>query len=171
MDSHTGQRLTLAALSALEREAFVAALDGVFEHSPWVAQRSWSARPFVTREALWRALNDTLLSASRDEQLALIRAHPELASSGPLTAASSGEQQAAGLRQDSAATRRLAELNACYRARFGHPFILAVAGLSREEILARFEQRLHDTAEQEFAQCLAEIGRIARQRLVQRVCD
>lgn len=171
MDSHTGQHLTLAALSALERDAFVAALDGVFEHSPWVAQRSWPKRPFATREALWQALNDTLLAASRDEQLALIRAHPKLGARGLLTVASGGEQQAAGLRQDSAETRRLAELNTHYRARFGHPFILAVAGLSREQILARFEQRLNNTAEQEFTQCLAEIGRIARHRLAQRLSD
>lgn len=171
MDSHTGQQLTPAALSVLERDAFVAALNGVFEHSPWVAERTWSKRPFATREALWQTLNDTLLAASRAEQLTLIRAHPELGARGLLTVASSGEQQAAGLRQDGAEARRLAALNARYRARFGHPFILAVAGLDREEILARFEQRLYDTAEQEFAQCLAEIGLIARHRLAQRVSD
>ncbi|WP_024301144.1 2-oxo-4-hydroxy-4-carboxy-5-ureidoimidazoline decarboxylase [Pseudogulbenkiania sp. MAI-1] len=169
MDSLETPLLTPAALSALEQDAFVAALDGVFEHSPWVAERAWMQRPFATRTALWQALNDAMLAASRDEQLALIRAHPELGTRGPLTPASGGEQQAAGLRQDNADTRRLAELNARYRKRFGHPFIVAVAGLGRDEILARLEQRLGATPEQEFAQCLAEIGRIAALRLAQRV--
>ena len=171
MDSPENPRLTPAALSALERDAFVAALDGVFEHSPWVAERTWAQRPFATCEALWRALNDAMLAASRDEQLALIRAHPELGTRGPLTPASGGEQQGAGLRQHDADSERLAELNARYRERFGHPFIVAVAGLGRDEILARLEQRLNATPEREFVQCLAEIGRIARQRLAQRVAD
>lgn len=169
MDSHSGQQLTPAALSALECDAFVAALDGVFEHTAWVAERTWPLRPFATRAALWQALVSTMLEATHEEQLALIRAHPELGTGAPLSAASGGEQQAAGLRQESADTQRLAELNAHYRARFGHPFIVAVAGLERDDILSQLEQRLHDSPQQEFARCLGEIGRIAALRLAQRV--
>lgn len=169
MDSPDNRRWTPADLSALERDAFVAALDGVFEQTAWVAERAWEQRPFSTRFALWQALVSAMLAASHEEQLALIRAHPELGTRAPLSAASGGEQQAAGLRQESADTARLAELNAHYRARFGHPFVVAVAGLGREDILAQLEQRLHDPPQQEFARCLGEIGRIAALRLAQRV--
>ncbi len=71
--------MTLAELNATDREAFVTALDGIFEHSPWVAERAFAARPFASVEALHRAMVGAMYAASRDEQLALIRAHPELA--------------------------------------------------------------------------------------------
>ncbi|CAL93799.1 2-oxo-4-hydroxy-4-carboxy-5-ureidoimidazoline decarboxylase [Azoarcus olearius] len=161
---------TVAALSALPRADFVAALGGIFEHSPWVAERAWAARPFATADALHAAMVAAVDGAARGEQLALIRAHPELAgkeaAAGTLTAASTGEQRGAGLDQCSAAElQRLRELNAAYRARFGFPFVIAVKGLGREQIIAALAQRLTHDSDAEFRTCLAEIGKIARFRL------
>jgi OHCU decarboxylase len=111
-----------------------------------------------------------LLSAGREAQLALIDAHPDLAGQaalrGELTAASSAEQAGAGIDACSAEEfARFGELNAAYRARFGFPFIMAVKGSDRQQILDAFAQRLHNTPEQEFARALAEINQIALLRL------
>jgi 2-oxo-4-hydroxy-4-carboxy-5-ureidoimidazoline decarboxylase len=168
------QTLSLAALSALPRREFAARLGDVFEHSPWIAERAWAARPFASIDALHAAMLAVLDDASQPEQLALIRAHPELAgreaAAGSLTAASTGEQRGAGLDQCSAAElARLRELNAAYRARFGFPFVIAVKGLTRGQILAAMEARLHNDATPEFRACLAEIGKIARFRLEARL--
>jgi 2-oxo-4-hydroxy-4-carboxy-5-ureidoimidazoline decarboxylase len=161
---------TLAALSALPQAPFTARLGDIFEHSPWIAERAWAARPFASIEALHAAMLAVLDAASQPEQLALIRAHPELAgreaAAGKLTAASSGEQRGAGLDQCSAAELvRLRELNAAYRARFDFPFVIAVKGLTRWQIIAAMEARLQNEAAAEFRACLAEIGKIARFRL------
>jgi 2-oxo-4-hydroxy-4-carboxy-5-ureidoimidazoline decarboxylase len=145
-------------------------LGAIYEHSPWVAERACSARPFDSVEALWRAMQAAVEAADDDEQLALIRAHPELAGrlavAGRLTEHSRSEQRGAGL--DACTPEqfaRLQELNAAYRTRFGFPFIVAVRGLSRTDIIERLEQRLANGPEQEIATCLHEIGRIARFRL------
>ncbi len=167
--------LNLHDLNAASADGFVAALDGLYEHSPWIAARAAAARPFATPAALLKALADVVRSAAREEQLGLIRAHPELAGKAmvakALTAESTGEQQRAGL---TACTpeefARLQQLNADYNARFGWPFILAVrgprgTGLSRGEIIAIFARRLHNHPEVEFAECLRQIHRIAQIRL------
>lgn len=159
----------LTELSTRARADFVVALEGIFEHSPWVAERAWEKRPFATREALWRALVEAMTTAPPDLQLGLVRAHPELAARrGALTLASTGEQAGSGLLTESEETRRIAALNALYGARFGHPFILAVRGFTPEGILANFESRLESTPEAELAECLTQIGRIARFRLEDR---
>ncbi len=162
--------MLLDHLNAADRDAFRAALQGVFEHSPWVAERTWDRRPFASVEALHRALTETVARASRTEQLALICAHPELAgheaAAGTLTADSAREQRSAGLDQCSAPElAQLRELNAAYRARFGFPFVMAVKGRSRQEILAMLAARLTDDADCEFRTALVEIGKIARLRL------
>lgn len=160
----------LAALSALPQAAFVARLDGIFEHSPWIAERAWAARPFATVDRLHGAMLAVLDDAADDERLGLIRAHPELAGKeaeeGTLTAASTGEQRGAGLDQCSKAElQRLRDLNAAYRERFGFPFVIAVKGLSRYQIMDGVEARLRNDSATEFAACLREIGKIARFRL------
>jgi len=167
------QKPSLQHLSGLACAAFVAALDGVFEHSPWVAERAWLRRPFADLAALEQALVESMLNASPAEQRALICAHPELAGkaavAGELTAESTREQ--AGARLDAcspAEFARLQELNAAYTARFGFPFILAVRGLDRAAIIARFAERIGHTPEQEFAEALQQIARIARLRLHER---
>jgi 2-oxo-4-hydroxy-4-carboxy-5-ureidoimidazoline decarboxylase len=162
--------MTLADVAAMDRTAFVAALGGVFEHSPWVAERAYGAGPFATVDALHRAMVAAMRASSRDEQLALIRAHPELAGrariAGALTPDSAREQAGAGLAQctpDEHAT--LLDLNARYNAKFGFPFILAVKGYDRRGVIAEFGRRLARDAEAEFAEALAQIERIALFRL------
>jgi 2-oxo-4-hydroxy-4-carboxy-5-ureidoimidazoline decarboxylase len=162
--------LNIVDLNSLHRESFVAKLGHVFEHSPWVADRVWTERPFDSLEQLHERMVDVVARATRDEQVALIRAHPELLGrlpqATPLSAQSVQEQGAAGLREaNEAELAQLAALNAAYRAKFGFPFILAVRGKGRAEILASLAERVANTPEREFSQCLAQIARIARFRL------
>jgi len=166
--------ISAAALSALERDAFVAALDGIFEHSPWVAEAAWAARPFADRDALLAALIAAMRSAPQSQQLALIRAHPELAGRaavrGELTAESRGEQAGAGLDACSPEEfERLQWLNARYVAKFGFPFILAVRGYDRAGIIERFAERLAQRPDAEFNEALTQIERIAALRIADRV--
>lgn len=166
---------TPAELSAMPCQAFVKQLDGIYEHSPWVAQKAWHARPFDSLQALHEALFDTVRQADAADQLALIRAHPELAGKqaiqGTLSKASAQEQQGAGLDQCSAdELERLNRLNAAYRKRFGFPFIIAVKGLSRHQIMDAIDARLLNDRDTELATCLQEIGKIARFRLDARYC-
>lgn len=161
---------TLIELNALSQAEFVQLLGGVYEHSPWVAERSWAARPFADHESLLMALRQTLDQAKPAEQLALIRAHPDLAGkaalAGELTTASTREQASAGLDQCSPEElSRFHELNAAYQARFGFPFIMAVKNATRQQILAGFETRLEHSPEQEFTTALAQINRIAAFRV------
>lgn len=163
-----------AALSALSETDFVAALDGIFEHSPWVARRAWPRRPFAHREALAQALEEAMLDASMEEKLALIRAHPELAGkaavAGTLTRESTQEQGGAGLNACTPEEfARLQELNGIYGARFGHPFIVAVRGCTRQQIIEIFERRVRNTPHEEMEESLRQIARIARLRLEDRV--
>lgn len=155
--------------SALTREAFIARFGPVYEASPWVAEAVWHAAAqgeLDDREAMALAMRAAVDAAPPDEKLALIRAHPQLAVAGRMAEASVREQRGAGLDQCSPdelhAFRRL---NATYLDRFGHPFIIAVAGLSRGDILAAFKKRLENNAEAEFATAIAQIHRIAGFRL------
>ena len=168
--------LTLETLNAApSAAAFAALLEGTYEHSPWIAERAWAARPFVSLAALKHALVVAVRDAGRDAQLGLIRAHPELAGkamvSKQLTAESSNEQSRAGLTDCTPEEfERIQRLNADYTARFGWPFILAVRGprglgLPRAEIIATLERRLHGHPDFEFAECLRNIHRIAEIRL------
>ena len=157
-------------LPGLDRDRFVALFGGVFEHAPWVAAQAFDAGPFASRKALHRAMVDAMRRAPRDQQLALIRAHPDLAGRaairGELTAASTAEQASAGLDQCTPAEfERFRELNDKYKEKFRFPFILAVKGKTRAEILAAFEQRLHNAAEAELQEALDQIARIAELRL------
>lgn len=149
---------------------FVAALGGVFEHSPWIAERASAGRPYADAAALHEAMVDVVRGASRAEQLDLLRAHPELAGreaqAGTLTADSNSEQRSAGL---NALTReeieRVSQLNRAYRERFGFPFIIAVRRHTKDGILAEFERRLGNDAESERLECLEQVYIITRLRL------
>lgn len=163
-------RMTLDELNALDRDAFTRALGGAFEHSPWIAHGAWQRRPFADLDALHRAMLQVVADGGHERQLALIRAHPELAGKAmlrrELTADSTSEQSGAGLDRCSPAEfARLHALNAAYVARFGFPFILAVRGYDRAGILARFEQRIENDPATEFEEALAQIGKITRFRL------
>jgi N-carbamoyl-L-amino-acid hydrolase len=167
--------LTLAQLNAASADDFVALLQGTYEHSPWIARRAAPGRPFTSLVQLKLALAQVVREADRDAQLALIRAHPELAGkamvSQTLTAESRDEQGRAGLTDCTPAEfARIQQLNADYNARFGFPFILAVRGprglgLSKAQIIANFERRLQHHPDVERAECLRHIHRIAEIRL------
>ncbi|TEA76997.1 2-oxo-4-hydroxy-4-carboxy-5-ureidoimidazoline decarboxylase [Allopusillimonas ginsengisoli] len=162
--------LTLADLSMLPQDDFTDRLADIFEHSPWIARGAWPARPFSDVASLHQAMLDVLAEASEQAKLDLILAHPELAgkeaASGTLTQSSTSEQKGAGLDQCSPEElQRLRALNAAYRERFGFPFVIAVKGLSRYEIMDTIEVRLTHGRDTEFAACLNEIGKIARFRL------
>ena len=166
---------SLSDLNASSTEQFVQQLHGIYEHSPWIAQRAADARPFASLTALKRELQRVLGEASPDEQLGLIRAHPELAGkaaiAGQLTAESTREQAKSGLHLCSAEEfATLQRLNADYNARFGFPFILAVKGptgegLTRQEIIATFARRLKNRRPDELLESLRQITRIAELRL------
>jgi OHCU decarboxylase len=159
--------------STLTRAGFVARFGGIFEHSPWVAERAFDAGlgPGAdTPAGLHAAMTRAMREGTRDEQAALIAAHPDLAGrlalAGRLTADSTSEQASAGLDRLSAAElARFTALNEAYKARFGFPFIMAVKGRTKGEIIAGFEARLGNGAEAEFATALGEIEKIARIRL------
>lgn len=161
--------------SALSRSAFIEAFADIYEHSPWVAEKAYDLGLDASLdevETLHQRMAEILLSASHEAQLALINAHPDLAGKaavrGELTASSTSEQAGAGIHECSAEEfARFTELNDAYKARFGFPFIKAVKGSNRHQILAAFEQRIHNTPEQEFATALAEINKIALFRLQQ----
>ncbi|MBP6019679.1 MAG: 2-oxo-4-hydroxy-4-carboxy-5-ureidoimidazoline decarboxylase [Burkholderiaceae bacterium] len=161
---------SLALLSQADCDSFTAQLGDIFEHSPWVATAAWAQRPFSTVDALHQAMVAAVLAASHDQQLALIQAHPELAgkeaASGTLTNASTAEQRGAGLDQCSNdELARLRALNAAYRTHFGFPFVIAVKGLSRYQIMDAINARLENDAATEFQTSLLEIGKIGRFRL------
>ncbi|WP_213877602.1 2-oxo-4-hydroxy-4-carboxy-5-ureidoimidazoline decarboxylase [Pseudomonas sp. dw_358] len=159
--------------STLSRPQFVEAFKDVYEHSPWVAEKAYdlgATRELDRIEAVHQRMSDVLLSSDHAAQLALINAHPDLAGKaavqGELTLASTDEQAGAGIHQCSKEEfQRFTELNDAYKARFGFPFIMAVKGSNRHQILAAFETRIHHSAEAEFACALAEINKIARFRL------
>ena len=157
----------------MSRQEFVARFGGVYEHSPWIAEALFDRGLTAaedTPEGLAAALAAVLASAGEDAKLALIRAHPDLAGraaiAGHLTAASKSEQAGAGLDQCTPEEyRRFQELNEAYKQKFGFPFILAIAGKSRHDVLAAFEARLDNDPIVEFRTALAEIDAIARLRL------
>jgi allantoate deiminase/N-carbamoyl-L-amino-acid hydrolase len=165
---------TLEQLNNSDVTAFTATLHGIYEHSPWIPERAAAQRPFANITALKLAMQAVVSSAAREEQLGLIRAHPELAGkaaiSGELTAESTGEQAKAGLNNCSPEEfATLQKLNADYNKKFGFPFILAVKGadgqgLSRQAIIATFSRRLKNQFDDELAEALRQIGRIAEMR-------
>jgi 2-oxo-4-hydroxy-4-carboxy-5-ureidoimidazoline decarboxylase len=160
----------VAALGTMGRAAFVRHLGGVFEDAPWVAEAAWSAGPFADLDALHDAMAAAVRGAGRERQLALVRAHPDLAASRLLSPESAREQRAAGLDALSADDRaRLLALNAAYRARFGFPFVVCAREHTPASILAAAEARLAGDAATEERTALAEVAKIARLRLVELV--
>ena len=162
--------MTLDELNRMDERAFTAALGGIYEHSPWVAAGVANKRPFASVAALAAAMAAVVAAADEARQLALIRAHPELAGKAmvrkELTAESTGEQAGAGLTDCSPAEfARLADLNRRYNVKFGFPFILAVKGYDRAGVIAEFARRVEHDRATELAENLRQIDRIARLRL------
>jgi len=159
--------LTLAEVNALDEAAFVARFGALFEHSPWVVERAAALRPF---DDLLGGLMSAVHRASPEDQLSLIRAHPELARKAAidrtLTDASAAEQASAGLdRLTPAEYERFHALNQAYNERFGFPFIICVRLTDKAGILAAIEDRLQNDRDAEISTALVQIGEIVRLRL------
>ena len=167
--------ITLAQLNSVTEIEAVNLLDGLYEHSPWVAQQALSARPFSSLAHLKKSMTRVLQGSGKPAKLELIRAHPELAGKGMLdqnlTAESASEQGKAGLTQCTPhELATIAQLNADYAAKFGFPFIFAVRGprgngLSKQHIISTFARRLTNHADFELAECLRNINRIVELRI------
>jgi 2-oxo-4-hydroxy-4-carboxy-5-ureidoimidazoline decarboxylase len=158
--------MTIAEVNLLDRDEFVQTIGWVFEHSPWVAERAWAQKPFHNLDALHAAMVKQVRSAERNEQLDLLRAHPDLGTRARIGAASAGEQARAGLdclMPDE--FEQLHELNIAYREKFGFPFLFAVKGSTKYDILSVLEQRLQSPADEEYEEALRQVFRIARFRL------
>jgi OHCU decarboxylase len=150
----------------MDRGPFVAAIGWVFEHSPWVAERAWDARPFASLDALHEALSRQMLGATRDEQLMLLRSHPDLGTRVRMSDSSTGEQADAGLdRLSPVQFETLQRLNREYRERFGFPFLFAVKGSTVSDIVNSLEKRRSASSDDEFEEALRQVSRIARFRL------
>jgi 2-oxo-4-hydroxy-4-carboxy-5-ureidoimidazoline decarboxylase len=159
-------KIQLAELNAAEKTRFVDALGSVYEESPWVARRSWSERPFRSVEELRVAMRRTVVAASEEKQLALLRAHPDLGEQTEMTDASEAEQSSAGLDDLSPAQyETFQRLNEEYREKFGFPFIMAVKNATPDSIQAAMERRVENAESEEFRTALGEVHEIARLRL------
>jgi 2-oxo-4-hydroxy-4-carboxy-5-ureidoimidazoline decarboxylase len=160
----------VAALGALDREAFVARLGGIAEGSPWVAEEAWNGRPFSGTAEIAAAFRRAIEDAPEDRQLALVRAHPDLAGkaalAGELTPESREEQSSRGL--DRLTPEELATFtrhNDAYRERFGFPFVICVAENTKESILAAYVSRLANDADTELRTAVDEVAKICALRL------
>jgi 2-oxo-4-hydroxy-4-carboxy-5-ureidoimidazoline decarboxylase len=179
--------MTLTELNQKDRGGFVAALGWIFEESPWVAERAWDSRPFPTLDALHVAMTKAVTAAPEVQQLALLCAHPDLGTlrlkpdtegvgslrlqaDPQMSSASEREQSRAGL---DALTReeleRVRSLNAAYREKFGFPFLYAVKGSTKHDVVSALERRLTSTRDIEQQEALRQVLRIARFRLEETV--
>ncbi|WP_064684441.1 2-oxo-4-hydroxy-4-carboxy-5-ureidoimidazoline decarboxylase [Rhizobium bangladeshense] len=157
----------------ISREDFVSRFGGVFEHSPFIAERAYdngSVREPLTALSVHAALAAVFRAASREERLGVLSAHPDLAGrlaiAGELTEDSRKEQSGAGLdRLSPAEHARFSELNSAYVEKFGFPFIIAVKGLGKDDILSAFERRIGNGRDEEFVTATAQVERIALLRL------
>ncbi|MHA1158963.1 MAG: 2-oxo-4-hydroxy-4-carboxy-5-ureidoimidazoline decarboxylase, partial [Alphaproteobacteria bacterium] len=166
--------LSIDAVNALGAEAFVDDFGDIAEHAPWVAAEAAGDRPFDDRDEMIAVFADVIREASREAQRALLIAHPDLAGraavAGDVTEDSAREQAGAGLdRLTVEEYARFADLNDRYRARFGIPFISAVRGATKYQILTSYEQRIVNDGEDEFETAIEQVIRIVRFRLEDRV--
>jgi len=162
--------ISLEYLNGSDRASFVAALGHLFEHSPWVAEETWTRRPFRDAAHLHAELCRTMQSAPAARQLELIRAHPDLAGrlarQKQLTAESTREQASAGLNElTDAELAEFTRLNDTYKARFGFPFIICARLNAKAAIVAAMQSRLPNAPDTEHAAALGEIEKIAWLRL------
>ena len=170
------QAMQLEEINRLEVMDFVRALGGVFEHSTWVANAVCATRPFATVDALHAAMIMAVRASSAQQQLDLLRAHPELAGrlarAGELTEDSRAEQGSIGLnRLNTQELQHFDELNRAYRKKFGFPFIIAVRDHSKQSIVQNFESRLGNSVDKEIENALGQVFRITRLRLELLVAD
>lgn len=158
--------ITLAEINHMTDEAFVAKFGEMAEHSLWVAEDATLDRPYATFPDMRSAFIDAVSDADRDSQLALLRAHPDLATKAKLTTDSTNEQKGAGLDTLSAEEfERFTKLNDLYKTRNGFPFIYAVKGATKLQILAAFEARVKNNKDLEFDTAILQVCRIISFRL------
>lgn len=160
----------LAALNAMDRDAFIAALGPTFENAPWVAATAWSSRPFASVAALHGAMLDVVRAAPETERLAFFNGHPELAGreaqAGKMTTESIGEQKSAGLNALTLAELdEMKKLNRAYRERHGFPFIIAVRANTKQQIFQSMRDRVAQATDAERDAALEQIGLITRGRI------
>jgi OHCU decarboxylase len=159
--------VALEEVNSLGKHEFVARLGGVFEHSPWIAEQAWHRRPFRSLAALHTTMMEIIRNETKEKQLTLVRAHPELAGAEALTVDSSSEQGRLGF--NALSKKELEEmtgLNRRYREKFGFPCIVALRlHGNREGVMAEMRRRLANDAPTELANALEQIGHITRGRL------
>jgi OHCU decarboxylase len=149
-----------------DRDTFVATYGRLFEHSPWVAEDAYAKGPFADDDEVYAALREAMYEAPRERQLALVRAHPDLASRARMTEESTREQSGAGLdRLSPDEYEAFMRANAAYRERFGMPFVICVGEHDKGSILAAAQARVQNEPEQELRTALEEVARIARLRM------
>ena len=160
----------IAPINAMDRAAFVQKFGGIFENSPWVAEKAWEKRPFASLDDMHAAMVAVAKNAPVTKQLALLQSHPDLAGkeaqAGTMTASSVAEQASVGLNALSHADMvHISDLNAAYKKKFGFPFIIAVLTHTKEGILFEFNRRLQNDTQTEFANDLQNVYIITRLRL------
>jgi 2-oxo-4-hydroxy-4-carboxy-5-ureidoimidazoline decarboxylase len=160
----------VSAINSMDRATFVQKFGGIFEKSPWVAEKAWEKRPFASIDDLHAAMVNVVKYASVPNQLTLLQSHPDLAGkeaqAGAMTASSVSEQASAGLNALSKAEMaQITELNAAYKQKFGFPFIIAVRMHTKEGIFFEFNRRLQNETQAEFANDLQNVYAITRLRL------
>jgi 2-oxo-4-hydroxy-4-carboxy-5-ureidoimidazoline decarboxylase len=160
----------MTAINKMEREAFVQKFGGIFENSPWVAEKAWDKRPFASLDELHATMVVVARYAPAPKQIALLQAHPDLAGkeaqAGTMTTSSVSEQASAGLNALSKEEfKKITDLNAAYKEKFGFPFIIAVRMHTKEGIFFEFERRLKNDTPTEFANDLQNVYAITRLRL------
>jgi 2-oxo-4-hydroxy-4-carboxy-5-ureidoimidazoline decarboxylase len=158
------------AINSMDRTAFVQKFGGIFEKSPWVAEKAWDKRPFASIDDLHASMVNVVKHSPVPNQLALLQSHPDLAGkeaqAGAMTASSVSEQASAGLNALSKAeVAQITELNAAYKLKFGFPFIIAVRMHTKEGIFFEFNRRLQNETQAEFANDLQNVYAITRLRL------
>ena len=162
--------MKLKDVNEMGAATFINCFGEIAEHSPWVAEGAYAAMPFESRHAMINAFRRTMRDASDAAKISLLRSHPDLATRAKLTTDSTNEQKGAGL--DTLTAEEFAhftELNDAYKDKNGFPFIFAVRGATKQQILAGFEDRINNETEAEFETALEQVGRIIRFRLEDRI--
>ena len=164
--SNRNTKYSLAELNGMSEEQFTEVLGDIWEHTPEIAAKCWSNRPFTGVDILYNSMVKIVEGMGEVKQLALIKAHPDLGSKAKMAEASVQEQAGVGLdRLSTEEYHRFQSLNNAYKNKFGFPFIIAVKHHTKESILESFEHRLENSQEQEKKTALLEISKIARLRL------
>jgi 2-oxo-4-hydroxy-4-carboxy-5-ureidoimidazoline decarboxylase len=158
--------MTLAEINLLNRVQFIELLGKIYEHSPWVAEQAWSGHPFASRDELRDAMRREVDASGHARQIDLLCAHPDLGTRAAIGAFSTSEQEGAGLNQLTPEEyAEITALNRRYLGQFGFPFIMAVRGAAKHQVLTALKARVESEREQELSEALAQVHRIAAFRL------